>query len=84
MSLEVSMLQFFYAFIQRQSGKTLEQAAAAVRSMDGADDSRRAFLDGKLHAARFFFRYELPHVERRARWLQRMDDTALTMPDAGF
>jgi len=62
----------------------LDQAAAARARLEGADDAERAFYAGKLHAARFFTRYELPRIERAAALLKRIDDTALTMPDAGF
>jgi butyryl-CoA dehydrogenase len=44
----------------------------------GDDD----FGKGKRHAARFFFRYELPKIGRKAALLQSLDDTTLTMdPD---
>lgn len=63
----------------------LEQAAAAARTLrEGARDDQSGFLEGKLHAARFFVRYELPRIERQAALLSRLDDTALAMPDAGF
>ena len=54
----------------------LEQAAAATGG--GAHHA------GKRHAARFFARVELPRVERQAALLMRLDDTAMTMPEAGF
>jgi len=62
----------------------LEQAAAAVRARPTASAADQAFYDGKLHTARFFTRYELPRIERAARLLEQLDDTALTMPEAGF
>ncbi|MEM9487989.1 MAG: acyl-CoA dehydrogenase [Myxococcota bacterium] len=62
----------------------LEQAAAASRQLPDAAEADRAFLAGKLHAARFFTRYELPRIERQAQLLMRLDDTTLTMPDGGF
>jgi len=55
----------------------LEQAAASV----GRDTP---FHQGKVHAARFFTRYELPRIHRQADLLERLDDTTLTMPDNGF
>ena len=55
----------------------LEQAAASV----GRDTP---FHQGKVHAARFFTRYELPRIHRQADLLERLDDTTLTMPDGGF
>ncbi|MCR9159061.1 MAG: acyl-CoA dehydrogenase [Nannocystaceae bacterium] len=62
----------------------LEQAGTAAARMDQASEDDRAFLEGKLHAARFFTRYELPRIERQAALLQRLDDTALTMPAGAF
>jgi butyryl-CoA dehydrogenase len=62
----------------------LEQAAVALRLRDQADEANRPFYDGKLHAARFFTRYELPRTERQAALLQRLDDTTLTMRNEGF
>jgi len=57
----------------------LEQAAVAQRQLDaGAAGERAEFLRGKLAAARFFFRYELPRTERQAALLERLDDTALS------
>ncbi|MEM6928502.1 MAG: acyl-CoA dehydrogenase, partial [Myxococcota bacterium] len=62
----------------------LEQAGAAVRALPDAPEDERAFFEGKVHAARFFFRYELPRIDRAAALLRSLDDTALTMPDGGF
>lgn len=55
----------------------LEQAAAAL-------PGDTEFHAGKVQAARFFARYELPRIERQAALLRRLDDTAMTMPDGGF
>lgn len=55
----------------------LEQAAAALR---GDTDFHR----GKVQAARFFARVELPRIERQAALLKRLDDTPMAMPDGGF
>ena len=55
----------------------LEQASAAA-----PHDS--PFHRGKVHAASFFARVELPKVGRQAAMLRRLDDTAMTMPDGGF
>ncbi len=61
----------------------LQQAQHAHAGMAGASEDDRRFYDGKLRAARYFFRYELPRVEGHAALLLRMDDTCLTMlPDA--
>ncbi|MBV1862296.1 MAG: acyl-CoA dehydrogenase, partial [Nannocystaceae bacterium] len=61
----------------------LKQAMAALEGRD-AGTTAADFAAGKVHASRFFFRYELPRVERHAALLNRLDDTTLTMPDAGF
>ena len=60
----------------------LEQAAAAQRLL--AAGAEGPHLQGKLHAARFFARYELTRIERQAALLRSLDDTTLTMPDDGF
>ena len=61
----------------------LEQAVAAIKGREagtlGAD-----FAAGKIHASRFFCRYELPDVDRQATLLNALDDTTLSMPDTGF
>lgn len=61
----------------------LEQAMAASKGRD-AGTLNADFAAGKVHASRFFCRYELPHVDRQATLLNALDDTTLTMPDAGF
>ncbi|MEL6349373.1 MAG: acyl-CoA dehydrogenase C-terminal domain-containing protein, partial [Myxococcota bacterium] len=45
------------------------------------DDEKNLF-QGKLQAARFFFRWELPKTKQQSELLKRLDDTTLTMnPD---
>ncbi len=61
----------------------VRQAAAAEAAL-AAGRGERSFHEGKRHAAQFFMRYELPRVARAATLLQALDDTTLTMPDAGF
>ncbi len=60
----------------------LRQASVAAAGLEAGVD--RAFLRGKLHAARFFTRYELPRIQRQADLLASLDDTTLTMPEDGF
>ncbi|MCB9637507.1 MAG: acyl-CoA dehydrogenase, partial [Myxococcales bacterium] len=60
----------------------LEQAAAALRGLETSTE--RAFWEGKIQAARFFTRYELPHIERQAKLLMQLDDTTLSMREEGF
>ena len=62
----------------------LEQAAVAVLRRASCDDAERPFYEGKIRAALFFTRYELPRIERQAELLQRLDDTTLTMPEDAF
>lgn len=57
----------------------LEQAATAARLLETTSDFDAAFLRGKLTAARFFFRYELPQIRVQAELLKRLDDTTLTL-----
>jgi hypothetical protein len=42
------------------------------------------FYDGKRHAARYFFRYELPKTTPQLDLLQSLDRTTLEMQDAWF
>ncbi len=61
----------------------LAQGLAAARAQTtGAAD--RDFYAGKLAACRFFFRYELPRITPALTLLRTLDDTALSIPDAGF
>jgi hypothetical protein len=62
----------------------LEQALAAEAALPSARGDFRDFLDGKLAACRFFFRYELPRTGPSLSLLATLDDTTLAFPDAGF
>ncbi len=62
----------------------LDVAIAAARALDSAGASGADFYRGKLQAARYFFRYELPKI---AAWLDvvaRRDSTCRDMADAWF
>lgn len=63
----------------------LDQARVALhqlRTTVPADPEATRFYRGKLHAARYFFRWELPKTVQQAELLMRMDDTCLSMePD---
>jgi hypothetical protein len=61
----------------RKCHEHLEQATAA-----GQGDT--ALLHGKLAAARFFFRYELPKVPAWLKVVETRDDTCRSMNDAWF
>ncbi|MFN3196951.1 MAG: acyl-CoA dehydrogenase [Bradymonadia bacterium] len=61
----------------------LEQAAVAARRLEsGAGDE--GFCRGKLQAAQFFYRYELPVIEQHAALLKSLDDTTLSMKPEWF
>ncbi len=62
----------------------LVQAQAALRALPGADATAQEFCRGKLAACRYFFRYELPKTRPAFELLRSLDDTAITIPDAGF
>lgn len=63
----------------------LEQATVAQNQLgDASDEARETFLHGKLHAARYFFRWELPKVSRQSELLSSLDDTTLSMQPEWF
>jgi butyryl-CoA dehydrogenase len=43
-----------------------------------------AFLNGKMHAARYFFHYELPRVDAWLKPVRESDDTFSEMDTAWF
>ncbi len=62
----------------------LAQAQVALTALAAAPVEEQDFYRGKLAACRFFFRYELPRIAPVLALLRSLDDTALTIPDAGF
>lgn len=62
----------------------VRQALAAEAALGAAEGARRDFLAGKLTAARYFHRYELPAAMTAADLLERMDRTCLEAEAAGF
>lgn len=62
----------------------LRQANAAARALPQARGSDPDFYRGKLHAARFFARYELPRVRTWAELLASADPTTLEMQESWF
>ncbi|MDR5740528.1 acyl-CoA dehydrogenase C-terminal domain-containing protein [Caballeronia sp. LZ019] len=66
----------------------LEQAIAARQALPGAVAAERmddeAFYRGKLAAAGYFFRWELPRVSAQLDFLASLDRTLLDMQDAWF
>ena len=62
----------------------LRQAVVARAALDGATSTRAAFLDGKIRACRYFFRWELPRIRPQAALLQSLDQTCADMPVDSF
>ncbi|MGB1562949.1 MAG: acyl-CoA dehydrogenase [Sinimarinibacterium flocculans] len=62
----------------------LQQARCAQSVLATAQGDDASFYEGKLRAARYFFRYELPQAARHADLLRRLDDTCMTMPVSAF
>jgi butyryl-CoA dehydrogenase len=62
----------------------LKQALAAQRGLANANESDRAFYQGKLHAARYYCNWELPATLPQFDLLAAFEDTPLTMQDAWF
>lgn len=58
----------------------LEMADKAIESFSGSDTAEdKMFLAGKLQAAQYFIRWELPKVEHQANLLQGFDNTCMSM-----
>jgi alkylation response protein AidB-like acyl-CoA dehydrogenase len=62
----------------------LQQALVAVRRLKEASDGDRDFYQGKLQAASYFFRWELPKTAHWYQLMNDMDNTCLEMQDAWF
>ena len=60
----------------------LDQAVIATRGIEGGADT--AFYRGKLAACRYFFKWELPRIERWLGLLDPVDRTPLDMNDEWF
>ena len=71
-----------WLWLQQAQRAQAALAGAGAGAAAGADDA--LFYEGKLRAARYFFRYELPRAAHQAELLLRLDDTCLTMPVAAF
>ncbi|UCE30420.1 MAG: acyl-CoA dehydrogenase C-terminal domain-containing protein, partial [Burkholderiales bacterium] len=61
----------------------LKQALAAERGVANSP-ADADFYRGKLQAARFFFRWELPRIEPVLAALERLDQTTSQMQEAWF
>jgi alkylation response protein AidB-like acyl-CoA dehydrogenase len=63
----------------------LRQAVVAARALKaGAAGEDTHFYQGKLQAARYFHRWELPQIQPQAELLMRLDPTCYDMRDAWF
>jgi butyryl-CoA dehydrogenase len=76
----VYMEMFGHVLIAWQWLRQANAAAALIAAGDGV--ARQDFLHGKLAACRYFFEWELPDIEPKARLLARLDRTCLdTLPE---
>jgi len=67
------------------SWQWLVQALAATKALEKApSESDIAFYQGKLHAFRYFFNYELPKIEGLAIRLKNNDGLTITMKEEYF
>lgn len=57
----------------------LEQALVATTKIDSVPSGERAFYRGKLHACRYFYRFELPRIHPQLDLLAQRDTTTLDM-----
>ena len=62
----------------------LKQALAAEAALAEAEGDEADFLGGKITAARYFFRYELPAIRAQCALLTEMDRICLEADAAGF
>lgn len=63
----------------------IKQAQIADQALAGdlhADE--KSFYQGKIQAAQYYIRWELPEIHHQAELLQQNDDTCLAMQDAWF
>lgn len=61
----------------------LDQALCAQKLLDSGDP-RHSALKGKLHACRYFMRWELPRIGPQLDRLEALDDTWAAMPEDWF
>ncbi len=63
----------------------LRQAIVAHNALQSGPSAQdKAFYTGKLHACRYFYRWELPKVGPWAKLLSSLDDTCMNMPEDCF
>ena len=61
----------------------LRQARVALsENQESTGHERRLFLEGKLAACKYFYRYELPQIDATCNLLQSMDESCFELdPD---
>ena len=63
----------------------LKQAVLAQQALDNKPyEADERFYQGKLQAAQYFIRWELPEIDHQAKLLQANDDTCFAMQDEWF
>jgi len=62
----------------------LRQALVAAAKLPEAATADRDFYQGKIHACRFFMRWELPKIQYQSRILKDLDPTCYDMQDTWF
>jgi butyryl-CoA dehydrogenase len=60
------------------------QASTATAALQRNPAQDEGFYRGKLQAARYFIRWELPRTVQQAELLMQLDDTCISMEDAWF
>ncbi len=64
--------------------KAIDTFADSMEKTDASSIEDQNFLVGKLQAARYFIRWELPKIEHQAQLLQTLDSTCLDMQSDWF
>ena len=62
----------------------LKQAIVAEAALGEATGDEADFLRGKVTAAKYFYRYELPAIRQQCALLASMDDTCVVADASGF
>lgn len=63
----------------------LDMATKAVATFQQSElEEDQNFMAGKLQAAQYFIRWELPEIEHQAQLLNELDDTCLNMQESWF
>jgi alkylation response protein AidB-like acyl-CoA dehydrogenase len=62
----------------------IRHAAIAIEALADADESDRAFYEGKIASARWFVSHVLPEAEVRRAWAEAEDGALMELPDEAF